>query len=318
MKIINIDANPKFYFGGISKKDINFLIEQYKKTGNIEKIISGYCQKTNNNYFKNYVLNKNRALCLSMFKDIHNFNVLDYGCGFGTIGIMASIAGAKVTYIDSCLKRLEIVKMRCQDNKINNAKIIAIKSWKSLKSFKTKYDLIILNGILEWIPTTEHCFFSDVQIEQVKFLEYMGNLLNPNGHIYIGIENRYSLKYYFGYPEDHTNIRFLSLIPRSIANIVHKILRGNDYTNWTWSIKEYNKIIPTIGLKIENINTLFPDYRFPKKIVPLWNEKKIFVEMKKDMMNSVFQYKLKILKYLFHTHTLYNHVYSLGIVLMKQ
>lgn len=89
------------------------------------------------------------------FKDFHNKNVLDIGCGYGRFGFIINKYAKKIIGIDRNDKSIEVAN-ELKRNFKNNENLEFINS--SLESFKSniKFDFILLSGTLEHIVNTDN------------------------------------------------------------------------------------------------------------------------------------------------------------------
>lgn len=104
---------------------------------------------------------------------------------------------------------------------------------------------------------------------QIQALAEAHRVLKPGGSVYIGIENRYSLRYILGDPDDHSFLRFTSLMPRRLANIYCKFRRGEPYYTFTYSLQRYKDMLTETHFAGTECYLPWPNYRNPEEIVPL-------------------------------------------------
>ncbi len=269
MALHNIDADQGFYYGEIPREPMLEILADGRRTKDPEGAVRRFCQRTGNAYFQEYALDPRRALGLRLLGNLAGRRVLDYGCGIGSLGIVAARARAAVTFVDNCLPRLELALQRARQAGVADACFYACRTWRSLPAAVGRFDAIIVNGVLEWVPSTVGTDFGSVVSVQLDFLSSLRDRMAADGTIYLAIENRFALQYLMGYPEDHTDIPYLSLMPREAANALHRQRKGTDYTAWTWSLDEFRQRLPQVGLGLRQGFAIFPDYRFPRRVVSL-------------------------------------------------
>jgi len=188
-------------------------------------------------------------------------HVLDYGCGFGALGLATAPIADRVFLADSTLERVTFAQVHAKELGYNNTIALAGAEWDELPIPQRSLDLVVLNGILEWIPESRT---GDPAAIQWEFLAAMQHLLKPGGYLMLAIENRYALRYIAGY-RDHPGIKFTSLIPRWLANIYMKQRLGRPYRTLTWPRSTYMKQLPRLGYEAPRFVYLWPDYRFPHR-----------------------------------------------------
>jgi|GEM_PF-2605123 len=315
--VINIDADPDFYYGEIQKQDFFQILKRGKEINNIELAILEYVNRTRNQYFREYALDPRRALGLKLLGDLNNKRVLDYGCGIGSLGIPAARSGAHVTFIDNCIPRLEMANLRVRQHNLINAQFFACKNWKSLPADLQSFDVIILNGILEWVASTSGSSFNTVIDTQLSFLFSMQQKLDINGVIFLAIENRFALQYFMGYPEDHTDIQYLSIMSREKANEIHLKSKGKEFTAWTWSLNDYKELLPKAGLFLSEGYAMFPNYRFPRLIINLEDRLCLKNGMLTEKYNVPMEVKERHVDYIYEIGLIEHFVYSYGLLLKK-
>ncbi|MBM4053447.1 MAG: class I SAM-dependent methyltransferase [Planctomycetes bacterium] len=319
MRIVNIDANPEFFYGEISKEHMIWILERNKQGNSIEAVTHEYCNHTKNEYFREYALDRRRSLCLYLLGNLKGKNILDYGCGLGSIGVVAAQFGAYVSFTDNCLVRLEYALARCKELELTNTSFYGCHSWKSLPFNPETYEIILLNGIMEWIPQTLGVNFENVFESQLEFLQGMARFLKKEGCIFLAIENRFALQYFMGYPEDHTNIPYLSILSRREANELHLKTKGTEFVTWTWSLNDYIQHLPKIGLYVADSYAMFPDYRFPRMLACLNDTN----ALKKGMMMEKYDSPIsemnreKHINYFAEMGLLRHFVYSYGLIIKK-
>lgn len=211
--------------------------------------------------------------------------ILDAGCMWGALSVPLARTGATVIAIDQTRDSLLFLKKRAEDEGLDNLTPICA-NLRELKPAEAAFDKIVVNGVLEWIP--EH---GDVEVsrlgeelteagkadmgagrlspsaEQLVFLERMHQGLKPGGTLYLAIENRYDFLYFLGLPEPHCNVRFISLMPRPLQDLIFTRLRGRPFRTWTYSRSALRRLLGAAGFKDVEIKYAFPDYRMPELVL---------------------------------------------------
>jgi len=215
--------------------------------------------------------------------------ILDAGAMWGALSIPLARTQAKVYAVDQTEESLLFLKRRKLDEDLNNLEIICadLNEQELPKRFFSK---IIVNGVLEWVPYRENYEVNKASKKyksklikldspynlQQQFLKKLYDSMQDDGTLYLAIENRYDFLYFFGLPEPHCNIRFISFMPRFIQNIIHNLLKGSDFRNWTYSRNDLIKLIESAGFSDIKISYAFPDYRTPEIVLRDENFKEFY------------------------------------------
>ena len=125
---------------------------------------------------------------------------------------------------------------------------------------KNSFDLVCLNGVLEWVALDSP--IQNPAKAQLEFLSAIKHVLRDTGCLYIGIENRFGLQYFLG-AKDHDGLPFTSILPRRISNFLTKNLKKKDYETYTHSYVEYQKLLKKAGFNHVDIYWAMPSYHFP-------------------------------------------------------
>jgi uncharacterized protein YbaR (Trm112 family)/ubiquinone/menaquinone biosynthesis C-methylase UbiE len=201
---------------------------------------------------------------------------LDVGGGWGTISCLLASHYATVLSVESVTERVEFIKRRAgQDNLTNLQPIQA--NFLEMPLVESSLDLVVMNGVLEWIGIASKEEKPDVL--QLNVLKKLYASLKPGGTLYIGIENRFAYPY-FGGARDHSELRFTSLVPRWMADLIMQrkdqasrrtMQAKGTYRTYTYSYWGYRKLLNKAGFSQVEIYLVFPDYNRPYYLVPTAN-----------------------------------------------
>lgn len=219
--------------------------------------------------FYSYMTGKQRSLFSRITDCSRESVVLDIGSGWGPISIDFAKIAKRVYSLDTTLDNLRFLELRAKQEGINNLVPIHadLTSDEYLPFPADHLDLAIMNGVLEWVP--EGCDDSDPVDIQIKTLRKVHRCLKRGGHLYIAIENRFGAHYFMGRPDEHTGLRFVTLLPRFVARMYSKIKRKRDYRCYTHSRSKLETLLRTAGFGDVTTYAILPHYRFPQYIVPL-------------------------------------------------
>jgi ubiquinone/menaquinone biosynthesis C-methylase UbiE len=200
----------------------------------------------------------------------HTGTVLDIGAGLGAVTFSLANAGYKVVAIDSVRERINFIETRKRQDKIRNIQT-ACASALALPFPENAFDIVILNGVLEWLGLSNTSVSPDKV--QKKALINIYNLLKSKGIIYLAIENRISALYFLGFKDPHSGLRFTTLMPRIVANVYARIKKKTDYRTYIYSKFGYQRMLKRAGFKEIQFFLPLPSYRNFKMIVPMGDRK---------------------------------------------
>ena len=196
--------------------------------------------------------------------------ILDIGCGKGGIDIAFSSFCQRIVAGDIDIEKLKVAKARFKARRIKNIDLIRLDG--SNLPFKPGiFRLVIINGVLEWIPWKHK---ENPRHIQIKSLREVHNVLELKGLLYLAIENRLFPGYYLIDP--HIGLPFTALAPRFIADLITRSMLGFPYKNYIYSYWELMCLLIKAGFKRVEVFAGIPSYQFPLEIVPIhWSDEDI-------------------------------------------
>jgi 2-polyprenyl-3-methyl-5-hydroxy-6-metoxy-1,4-benzoquinol methylase len=189
-----------------------------------------------------YHFSSERVNLLSIINFKAGMRVLDVGGGTGILSRYMAEKGCQVTLLEGELIRAEAAQIRMKD--LGEVEIIVGRIEDLVKS--GEYDLILICGVLEYIGA------ENSKEWLLKLIEH----LKPDGTIVLAIENRMGLKYWLGYPEDHTGKLWDGLVDYEQSDLPR-----------TYTKKELSKIFKDVGMDTQTFFYPFPDYKKPRQII---------------------------------------------------
>ncbi|MDA2936665.1 methyltransferase domain-containing protein [Acidobacteria bacterium AH-259-A15] len=214
--------------------------------------------------------------------------IIDLGCMWGSLTLPLAEQCRHVLGVDQTLETLLLnyyrAKELCQDN-------IAFMGGdiRRLPVRSACADVAVMNGVLEWLGSeTEYVveqfwgkraagkgnnFGSKSPRElQLEGLMEALRILKPGGILYLAIENRFGLPYWLGSPDDHSGLRFNSLLPRGLANLYSRLAIRQPYRAYTYSARALRKLLTEAGFNELEFLTAYDTYRKPSTIFALEND----------------------------------------------
>ena len=184
-------------------------------------------------------------------------SVLEIGAGMGSLTEELAQKCREVVAIEPSPKRAQIISLRCQAYK--NVRVIT----QGLNQYEdeTKYDYVLLIGVLEYAGITMSC--DDPWLQMLTLAK---RHLKETGKILVAIENKFGLKYWCGAAEDHTGIPFDSInnYQKSEGETAHYQQSAGVRT---FSQAELTHLFHAAGLHAQKYYYPLPDYKFPMLIL---------------------------------------------------
>ncbi len=274
-----------YYWGITPREEIEKFIAIAKESG-FKNTLKSFKFNSRFDYAENY----RRSDFLYYLPDVRNGVVLDIGSGFGNVTIPLSKFCKKIVAADVSMPLLQFSSLRAKEEGCNNIDYVQINPLeKGALPFSDKqFDVIILNGVLEWVgPFNTDKSPRDLQID---FLKSLKPLLKDDGVLYIGIENRLFPGWLRRDP--HSKLPFTVIMPRFIANWYARKKGQSGYRTYIYSKPGYKKILSEAGFVISNFFYAFPSYREPNIIYS--SARNVVGYVIKNILNDVYTKKWAI------------------------
>jgi ubiquinone/menaquinone biosynthesis C-methylase UbiE len=219
-----------------------------------------------------YILGSGRAGWKYLLPVDCHATVLDLGCGWGAISYSLAQTCRLVVATDTCLERMKFLKLRTSLEKLTNIQYVCTGQSRFLPFEEGTFDLVVVNGVLEWVPTTRSGNPRDVQRD---FLREIARVLKPSGVLWLAIENRYAWRTWFRCADGHTGLRFVTWLPRTVADLVSRIYGRGPYRTYLYGRKELENLLKESGFSETRLFVLLPGYHHPVTVVPIEERTKI-------------------------------------------
>jgi ubiquinone/menaquinone biosynthesis C-methylase UbiE len=209
--------------------------------------------------------------------------VLDVGSMWGGLTIPVARYCKEIVALDKTYETLNFLKIRAGQMGLNNIYVVHSPALK-LPFSDGSFDFVILNGVLEWLGMEETWIYEEhwegrwekprryaktPEGMQLDALREIFRVLKPNGALYVAIENRYGIQYFYTFPDDHNNVRFVTFMPRSLASLISRLCGKGEYRVYVYSPGQLKGLAERGGFKEVQMYGTFPNYIEMEKAYPL-------------------------------------------------
>jgi 2-polyprenyl-3-methyl-5-hydroxy-6-metoxy-1,4-benzoquinol methylase len=192
--------------------------------------------------------------------------ILDVGAGWGQLSIPLAQRGHQVVALDQTPNRLRLLDAISRQEGATCDLLCGDIETAPLRN--NTFDLIILNGVLEW-TVRDRSSDASPATHQVAVLEHCRSLLAPGGQIFLAIENALGLKYLMGSREDHCGHPWIGLIEEAQAESAWRQIGAPGIKAKTHDLDGYRQLFARAGLLEQHAWGCFPDYKLPSHVIPL-------------------------------------------------
>jgi len=264
--------NPRYYWGEVPELEASALLDEARSLGWRDAVEQHFKSSPPMQYS---VLDwQSRASWLPLLGLGAGAVALDVGSGYGAITHALAVSCAEVYSVEAIPNRIEFSRIRMQQEGLSNVQLIQA-SATELPLRDNSFDLIVLNGVLEWVGQWDTS--APPNTIQLRFLRKLHRALKPEGILLIGIENRIGYNFLAG-GRDHSGLPYTGLMPRWLASLVlrhskrppHRTeLNARQYRTYTYSELGYRRILRKAGFHRFSFYAAEPGYNQPTSLVPL-------------------------------------------------
>jgi SAM-dependent methyltransferase len=232
--------------------------------------------------------------------------VLEIGAGLGAHSHALSSRFREVFALEPVREQSEFMQSRFVQEGTRNVRILRA-SPLEIPFPPGTFDLVVLNGSLQWLAMGSEGNPRELQIATLKGA---AELLAPGGYLSIGTANRMFWKSFVGEPDPQCGLPYVTVLPRPLANWYAK-WRGHSegYRNYVYSVRGYRKLLATAGFTDLQFYVVLPSYRSPRLYLPLRENvfsyyHKNFEPLRSGLMATAATWvlsRLGLLKYLQHS-----------------
>ncbi|WP_122558899.1 glycosyltransferase [Pseudomonas viridiflava] len=230
--------------GDKAESELAAIVREASDVSVLSNELPLYCT----DWAKLYHLSSSRGNLFRPFEHLlKGKSVLEIGAGCGAISRYLGEARAEVLALEGSPRRAAIASSRTRG--LDNVTVLA----ERFDDFKIdqQFDVVTLIGALEYAS-----MFSNEADPAYGMLARVRQLLKPDGHLFIAIENQLGLKYFAGAPEDHVGVAMYGIEGRYA-----------DRQPKTFGRKELGALVERAGFGASDFLSPYPDYKIPNSLV---------------------------------------------------
>ncbi|RAP44637.1 MAG: hypothetical protein BZ136_08680 [Methanosphaera sp. rholeuAM74] len=177
------------------------------------------------------------------FKD--NASLLEIGGGYGALTRLFCRKVDEVVSIEDSYKKADMISKRCHADNLE----VVVNDFSEIEQTPKKFDYIIVSDLFEYARE-----FYESSNPFKDYLTYLKGFLKDDGVILLAISNRFGLKYFAGFKEEHVNEYFTG-----VDDFPKKSVR-------TFTKGELENIIESAEFSDYKFFYPYPDHVFPEVI----------------------------------------------------
>ena len=195
--------------------------------------------------------------------------VLDYGTGLGSILFGLQPHAGHVVGLDQSIYRARLIRTRAAAIAASNVTAVCGGNSPRLPFETATFDLVVMNGVLEWTPRAQDGRPTDVHR---RVLREVARVLKPGGALYLAIENRFGYRYLWGRRDSHNagrKLPYVTVLPRWVANVYTQAASRVPYRTWLHSYRGLRALLGESGFSRTSFFFPYPTYNHFKYLIPL-------------------------------------------------
>jgi SAM-dependent methyltransferase len=185
---------------------------------------------------------------------------LDIGCGFGSLVLGLSEYYRRAIGLDALSTRVRYGHLRSRQDRRGTAFVEG--TGLVLPFGDRDFGLVTMNGVLEWAGLHGE---GPPEELQHAMLRQVRRVLADDGVFAMAIENRFAMETVVGMPDTHTGLRFVPVLPRTLAQMVVQSRSRQDFRTYLYNARGYANLVRRAGFAraaVLDLVSSYNDYDF--------------------------------------------------------
>lgn len=250
--------DKEYYWGELDRETMAEIVESELSIIDYLKKLESSEAKPLIDYLMHYATDPRRAGWKYLLDLSPGGRLLDFACGWGALTHSLAPHYREAWITDIVAERVAVTIKRGRELGVDNIYGCTASGWPRLPFADESFDTVVVNGALEWLPCSIQGNPKDVQ---QQFLNEIARILVPDGQFVLGIENRYGMSYFTGKREEYTKLKFISLLPRILGKIYHRLALNEEYRTYTHGRVSLSGMLSKAQLSHQSFLNPYPDYR---------------------------------------------------------
>jgi SAM-dependent methyltransferase len=248
-------------FGTLPRKELAFLCDAVKDTPwrQVVENVDLPVLKQKREWF----INPRKGFPYRILPLVGKRLALDIGAGSGVISSTIAQDFSSVVAFEYLPELVTFMKKRFLEDGLKGIHLVRGDAV-TLPFHKECFDLVIVNGVLEWVPD----FVPKMNPckAQMEFLTNVRTILRRKGMVGIGVENRLYYRHFQGL-SPHGESSYTVILPRFLINLMRRLKKRSQYRNYIYSYWGYRHLLKEAGYRNIQIYLVLPSYYDPRVII---------------------------------------------------
>lgn len=214
-----------------------------------------------------YLVSASRNRYIDLLPLDANTDVLEIGASKGQHTALLAARSRFVDALEVEPLQARLAQLRCQNAGLTNVRIAVGGDDCVLPYDPARFDVVVLNYVFEWCGNR----MRDEPFEegQKRLLKECVRVLRPGGCLFISTKNRYSLRMLIGRRDEHTGMRFGSVLPRWLSRLLKGQKGFQPGQGLLHSYGALRGMLGEAGFRRLDLLWAIPDARYPKEYVAM-------------------------------------------------